>query len=246
VENVDIHTHIGTQPTDDRAYATADLLRMMDDAGVQHALCAHWGAIRYDAREGNREAVRICATSPRLWPVAVINPAPHVGVRDTIQEAVALGCVGFRLMPGPHTWEPSGAAAARAFEWLDDAGLPTAIEIGAAGQATAVATATAGASLPVILAGVNYALLGEAIAVLERHAHCYLEASRLCTPGVVEVLCETVGSNRILFGSGAPEWHIRPTMAMIEGSGVTNGAIEAILGGNAQRLYHFGSREMAP
>lgn len=234
---IDIRTHVGTQPTDDRAYTPVDLLATMDAAGIDQALCTHWGAIRYDTLKGNEEAAVICATTRRLWPVAVVNPAPYVELADTLEDAQFIDCVGFVLLPDVHGWSIAGIVAERAFQQLDEIGMPVIVEITTPNQPTPLARATEGMESPIVLAGVNYALLGEAIAVLERYDHLYLEASRLCTPGVVELLCRTVGASRLLFGGGTPEWHPRPTMAMIQKADISPVAIEAILGGNARRLY---------
>ena len=234
---IDIRAHVGTQPTDDRAYTTANLLAAMDAAGIDHALCTHWGAIRYDAREGNRRAWLACENESRLAPIAVINPAAYVGIRDAVIEAKALGCVGYHLMPSVHGWSIGGVAADRALTYLNDAELPVTIEIASPEQPLPIYRATDGMAAPVILTGVNYALLGEVMAMLERCDDLYLEASRLCTPGVVELLCRTVGASRLLFGSGAPEWHPRPTLAMIQEADISPVAIDAIMGGNAQRFY---------
>ena len=71
-------------------------------------------------------------------------------------------------------------------------------------DATRVARASQGLGMPVVLATVTYAILGEAMALVERHDHLFLEAYRLATPGIVELLVEELGAKRLLFGSGAP------------------------------------------
>lgn len=79
-----------------------------------------------------------------------------------------------------------------------------AVERAASGDATRVARASQGLGMPVVLAAVTYSTLGEAMALVERHDNLFLEACSLATPGIVELLVEKLGAERLLFGSGAP------------------------------------------
>ena len=93
-----------------------------------------------------------------------------------------------------------------------------------------------------VLANVSYGTLGEAIAILQHYEHVYLEACRLVTPGVVEYLVQTLGSSRLLFGSGAPAWEIIPTLAMIQAADISPQDRQALLGDNARRLFKLDER----
>jgi predicted TIM-barrel fold metal-dependent hydrolase len=83
--------------------------------------------------------------------------------------------------------------------------------------------------------------MGEAVAVLRRQDNLHLEACRLVTPGIVELLASEVGAERLLFGSGAPYWEVTPTLDMIRHADISEESREAILGGNARRIYRLGS-----
>lgn len=242
---VDIHTCIGVQPEDDRAHDSATLLAEMDHAGVAEAMVTHFAAMRYDAALGNAQLMEICRCHPRLYPVAVVNPAAHSGVVEEIRRAAGAGARALRFTPGRQGWSVDSEALARAWRAMAQVGLPGLVEVGGSGEATRLARMTAEYDAVLILANISYGTLGEAIAVLERYEHVALEACRLVTPGVVEYMVETVGARRLLFGSGATAWEITPTLAMIQQAAISPQDREAILGGNARRLFMLDRRGSA-
>jgi predicted TIM-barrel fold metal-dependent hydrolase len=242
---VDAATCIGTRPEDERALDVTTLLHEMDRAGVAQALCTHFCAVRYHARTGNAILKGLCAREPRLYPVAIVNPAPYLGVRDEIRRCAQEGFVGFRFVPHAQGWSLESEPFYAALEAVAVTGLPLAVELSASGEATRLARIVEGLDVPVILAHITYSILGEAVGVMKRHANLYLEAHRLVTPGVVELLVAELGPERLLFASGAPYWEIVPTLSMIREADLSEEAKSAILGGNACRLFKLVPGERA-
>jgi predicted TIM-barrel fold metal-dependent hydrolase len=240
---VDGHACVGTRPEDDRDLSIVALQLAMARYAISDALVTHFAAIRYDARDGNDQTLALCVeaqgTSTRLHPVAVVHAGMHVGVADEIRRCAGAGCVAVRLTPSQQGWSPAAASFASALRAAAVADLPVIVEVGATGEATTVSRAVQGLDLTLVLANVSYALLGEAIAVLEQHPDICLEACRLVTPGVVELLVDHVGAHRLIFGSGAPAWDPAPTLAMIREADIAAADKAAILGGNARRLFRL-------
>lgn len=240
LEVIDGHARIGVQPEDERPLGVAELLDEMERADVAEALCTHFAAVRFDGRAGNQELLGICAQEPRLHPVAVVNPAPYVGVAEEIARCAEQGFVGLRFTPGLQGWVLHSECFRRAIAATAEAGLPAIVELTGPGDASTVAQTMGEMGIPIILANVTYTTLGEAIAALQMAGHCYLEACRLATPGVVETLVSAVGAERLIYGSGAPAWHIIPTLSMIRAADIPDEAKRAILAGNARRLFKLG------
>jgi len=243
MEIIDSATCIGVQPEDDRPLDASTLLGQMDRAGVSEALCTHFAAIRFDTRTGNDELLEICASEPRLYPVAVINPSIYVGVSEEIRRCAHDGFVGFRFVPALQGWSLSSQPFAEAAHVAADTGLPLAVELSSSGDATLVGRVTHALPVPVILAGLTYRTLGEAISVIERHRHLCLEACSLATPGIVELLVQRLGGERLLFARNAPAWEIAPTLSVVRAADIAESDKEAILGDNAKRLYHLDRSE---
>jgi predicted TIM-barrel fold metal-dependent hydrolase len=239
---VDIHTCIGVQPEDERVHDVPTLLAEMAHAGVTEALCMHFAAIRYDAALGNAMLWQVCQRHPGLHPVAVVNPSAHTGVLEEIRCGAERGARAFRFVPAKQGWAVDSEAFARAWGALAETSLPGIVEVGVSGEATHVARLTSSSDTVLVLANISYGTLGEAIAILQRYEHAYLEACRLVTPGVVEYLVQTVGPSRLLFGSGAPAWEIGPTLAMIQAADISPEERRALLGDNARRLFRLDER----
>jgi predicted TIM-barrel fold metal-dependent hydrolase len=236
---IDAATCIGTRPEDERVLDVAALLQEMDRAGVAEALCTHFCALRYHARTGNAALEELCRKEPRLHPVAIINPAPYRGVAEEIARCAQEGFAGFRFVPHAQGWSLESEPFHAALEAVATTGLPSAVELSASGDATRLARIVEGLGVPVVLANITYSTLGEAVIVMKRHTTLYLEAHRLVTPGVVELLVAELGVERLLFASGAPFWEIVPTLSMIREADLSEDAKCAILGENARQLFRL-------
>jgi len=234
---IDAATCIGTRPEDERALDVATLLHEMDRVGVAEALCTHFCALRYHARTGNAALGELCRKEPRLHAVAIINPSPYLGVAEEITHCAQEGFAGFRFVPHAQGWSLEGEPFRAALEAVAATGLPLAVELSASGDATRLARTVEGLGVPAILADVTYSTLGEAVMVMKRHANLYLEAHRLVTPGVMELLVSELGPERLLFASGAPFWEIVPTLSIIREADLPEEAKRDILGDNARRLF---------
>ncbi|MCD6519307.1 MAG: amidohydrolase family protein [Anaerolineae bacterium] len=239
MEIIDINTCIGVRPEDDRPLDLATLQEQMARAGVAYALCTHSAAIRFHSQAGNAKMLQL-AQDPHLYPVAVVNPAPYVGVTEEIALYARQGFKGLRFIPHQQNWSLASEPFQRALEAAASFKLPCIVEVSSSGDATLVGLLAREVAIPVILANVTYATMGEAIAVLETCPNLYLELCRLVTPGIVELLAERLGDRRLLFGSGAPAWEIVPTLQMIQHADISPGSKARLLGENAQQTFHLG------
>ncbi|MCE5258066.1 MAG: amidohydrolase family protein [Chloroflexi bacterium] len=238
-EIIDAFACIGQQPDDDRDLSAAALLTEMDRERIGRTLAMSFAAVRYDQARGNRELAAYCAEHPRLVPVAVINPAPYVDLPAQIAACAQPPFAGLRFTPYRQSWSLHSEPFMRALALADAAGMPISVETGASGDATWLASLSDGLHIPLILANITYATMGEALAVLEAHPRLHLELTRLVSPGIVELLVSCLGCERLLFGSGAPGWALSPTLEMIRCSDIIPEAKAALLGGNARRIYHL-------
>lgn len=233
---VDAWTCIGMQPDDDRDLSAAALEAQLCAEHVGHALVTSFTAIRYDQTIGNRELEALCAGLPALSPVAVINPSVYVGLKDLVESA-RKSFVGLRFTPYRQGWSLHSEPFISALALADSAGLPVSVETGASGDATWLASLSNGLQVPLILAHITYATMGEALSVLEDHPNLHLELTRLVSPGILEILVKRLGSDRLLYASGAPAWAMAPALEIIRQAEISSEARAAILGANARRLF---------
>jgi hypothetical protein len=237
MEIIDAGTFFGVRPSTDVDLSAETLLNLMARNGVSAALTCSLAAIQYDARTGNDRCLALCEAHPQLYPVAAVDPRAWPDCLAEVERCAALGFVGYRLAREFQGWAIAQQSLRGVLRAVARTGRPVAVHVPAAGDATALLQVAAGLELPVVLAGVGYATLGEALAVLADAPHFYLEAHRLTCPGQLETTVEAVGAERLLFASWAPLHDQRPSLDMVRVSELDAAQQAAILGGNARRLY---------
>jgi predicted TIM-barrel fold metal-dependent hydrolase len=199
--------------------------------------------MQYDARAGNDQTLALCEAHAQLYPIAVVDPRLWPDCLAEVERCAELGFVGFRLAREFQGWAIAQQSLVHVLRAICRTGLPVAVHVPAAGDATALLQMAGGWDLPVILAGVGYSTLAESLAVLTDAPNFYLEAHRLTCPGQVETTVSrrgrraAVGAERLLFASWAPLHDQRPSLDMVRVSELEPAQQAAILGGNARRLY---------
>ena len=237
MEIIDAGTFYGVRPSTDLDLSAETLLGGMARHGVSSALTCALTAIQYDARAGNDQALALCAAHPQLYPLASVDPRTWPGCLAEVERCGELDFCGFRLAREVQGWAIAQQSLAHVLRAIAATGLPVAVHVPAAGDATALLRIAGDLDLRLILAGVGYATLGEALAVLADAPHFGLEAHRLTCPGQLETMVDAVGAERLVFASWAPMHDQRPSLDMVRVSELKPAHKAAILGGNARRLF---------
>jgi len=165
-------------------------------------ICAE--AILGNCAEGNDQARQVAAADSRLLPVPALNPAqfPHC-----LAEVERMGQAGLRLFatfPETQDWSPDAITCRLLLEALAKLEAGLMVEATRAETVSRLLCALDGIELPLVLVGVNYRNLGEALAAASRYPRLYLETHLLAPVGALERCCELIGPDRVFFGSGAP------------------------------------------
>ena len=236
---LDVATFYGVRPSTDHDLSSETLLRVMDRNHVSEALTCSLQAIQYDAAAGNDQTLALCQVHSQLHPVAVVDPRRWPDCLSEVERCASLGFVGFRLLREFQGWAIATQSLRHLLRAIRDTGLPVTVHVPGAGDATALLERVVSLDLDVILAGVGYSTLAEALAVLIDAPRMSIEAHRLTCPGQVEVMVEQVGAERMIFGSWAPMHAQRPSIDMVLGAEIDERDKAAILGGNARRLFEL-------
>lgn len=238
---VDCNTSFGTLPVAGPDGSVAALARLLDGNGVAAAVADSLVGRTYNDAEGNAETLRTCGTSRRLLAAAVVMPSTYLHWRAGLTAALDGGCRLVKLYVEEHDWRPRSQRFADLVEALaQHPRRPPIFLVTAGGHDVAeFARASAGTGVPLILGGVNYAGLGEALAVMERFPHVLCETSRAASPGTIELIARTVGASRLLFGSGAPARPVAAALNAVMGAAISDGDRRAILAGSLCRLLHL-------
>lgn len=212
------------------------LAQVMQQHGVVRYLAVSTTAIFYDFRTGNDETLTLGQKYQGLVPVATVDPRQYIDCIQELEKRSQQGFLLYRLFPDlqgyPLTFAPLHDVLAK----LNELSKPVMITTPRLGDATQVAEIVALNQTPVILSGINYANLGEAIAVMKTNAHIYLETHLLNSPDAFEILCSEVGGERLIFGSHAPLRYFSSAYLPVTAAAIPEEAKALILGGNLRNL----------
>ena len=239
---VDMGTVFGVRPASDLDLSSETLLRMMARNQVDEALVSSLKAVQYSFSAGNDETVALCLAHHNLYPVAVVDPRQSPDCLAEVERCMALGCVAFRFFRDYQGWAIANQAFKQLLQAVARAKKPAIVHAPASGDATALLDIAGGWDTPVILAGITYSVLSEALAVMADAPNFHIEAHRVALPGQVEVMVEQVGAERIMFGSWAPLFSQRPSMDMVLDAEISPEARALILGDNARRVFKLTKR----
>lgn len=219
---IDINASLGHWPFGPLKYSTpAGLLRQMDRLGICRACVAPLEGLFYrDVQDANQQMLRAIARyRKRLLPFAVINPA-FPGWQSDLDECVRdHKIVGVRLFPAYHGYEIGDPCSRELFHQLHDRQLPVQIAPLVADprmhHPRALVPPARIDALPAILEEFPQlavcVLNAPGIGGIFPNARRIPKASRLFMDisGIESVsgvarLAETVGVDRLLFGTNAP------------------------------------------
>ena len=239
---VDIGTVFGVRPASDLDLGPGTLLHMMAQNQVDEALVCSLKAVQHNFTAGNDETVALCLEHHNLYPVAVADPRQAPDCLAEVERCAAQGCVAFRFFCDYQGWSIASQSFRHLLQAVAHAKKPAIVHAPASGDATDLLSIAGGWDIPVVLAGITYPVLSEALAVMADAPNFCIEAHRVALPGQVELMVEEVGAERIMFGSWAPLFSQRPSMEMVLGSEVSPEAKALILGGNARRVFTLTKR----
>ncbi|MBM3803864.1 MAG: hypothetical protein FJW26_16300 [Acidimicrobiia bacterium] len=221
------------------AYDTRDdLLRMMSESGIAKAVvynpyCLHFGTV-----EGNQFLLEAIGGDQRLIAQFVVNFAT-----DEISEIDALvrqsGIRSLRVVPATHRYPLVHWIADPWLEWMAQERMALWIPMSMRAEADArdlYETAKRHPKVPVVLAGAHYNSYPVVWPLVKALDHLYVDTSRFDLLDGINRLLQRAGPRRILFGSDFPDVDPRPYLHYLRRCGLSNADLEAICGGNLQRL----------
>jgi predicted TIM-barrel fold metal-dependent hydrolase len=243
---VDIGTFFGVRPSSDLDLSAGTLLQVLEGNQIGEALTCSLKAIQFNFSAGNDETLALCQAHDNLYPVAVVDPRQYPDCLAEVERCARVGdarFVAFRFLREYQGWAIANRGFRRLLQAVALTGKPAIVHVPASGDATALLDAVGGWDVPIVLAAVSYATLSEALAVAAEAPNVYIEAHRLTLPGQVEGMVDSVGAERLMFGSWAPMFAQRPSMDMVQVSEIGDRDKRLILGETARRVFGLPKKE---
>jgi predicted TIM-barrel fold metal-dependent hydrolase len=214
----------------------AVLSGILDKHSITRAATLSSIGIFVDSRRGNDVTWEAAATDSRLLPVGTVDPRSGLRCIEEISERAEQGFRCFALFPQTQGWSLDHACFAEILRIAGEAKTLVMVEADQPGAPTLIARAAESGGARVILSGVGYWNLGEALVVMKNTPEVFLETHQLTSADGIELAAEELGSDRILFGSRAPLRYFSSAYLRIRFADLPAGDRAAILGGNFERL----------
>ena len=254
---VDTNAYLGHFAFRQLRHNTAtELLRLMDEKGIDKAMVSSASAITYrNTQPANDElAAAVEPHRDRLIPFAVINPF-YAGWQDDLKIChEQFGMKGLRLYPKWHNYALSDRCCLDLIHEATDRSMIVSIPIRVEdyrqrswlvdvpdiplGEIVDLVKACPKARF-ILLNGIGYT--GSPLGKKDNDlpANYYIEISRLSATLANEIgtLVSRLGAERIVFGSGMPFKYPDPALVKLEVLDASAEAKDKITAGNAERLF---------
>jgi len=212
------------------------LCGILDKHSVSRAAAVSTIGVFVDSRRGNDATWQAAAEDPRLLPVGTIDPRGGVKCIEEMAERAEQGFRVFALFPETQGWSLDHACLQEALRIAEQTGVLVMVEAGREGAPTIIARAAERCKARVILSGVGYRNLGEALMVMKHLPDMLMETHQLTSSDGIELAADELGSERLLFGSCAPLKYFSSAYLRVRFADLAAGERAAILGGNFTRL----------
>lgn len=235
---IDVDTMFGPLPAAASDLSVDALEEMMRAHGVRACCTLSTIGVLLDPNAGNSATRAACQEHQSLLPVATVNPQSFFGVDGPFTRFGADGFKLVRFFPEEQGWEADYAPFIMLAKRLEVEGLPIMVNVDRPGAASRLVQAVVQHPAPLILAGVDETTLAEAIALMRAHARIYTVTSNLLAVGAIKQLVDSVGADRLLYGSAAPSRPMASALSVLRQAELSEGQRAQILGGNAKQLFN--------
>jgi predicted TIM-barrel fold metal-dependent hydrolase len=242
---IDAHTHMGFFRAFHIPYNDADgMIAAMDSLGIDVCVTAAHAGISSDYEWGNDEVMAAADRHPeRILAYCCINPNYPAAVVDELERCFRHPAVrGVKLHPELHGNYPlDGPAYAPVWEFAEANRIPVLSHSYFAGDAVEMFGRMAARypSVPVIVghAGIDQGI-DRAVRLALDHPNVWLDLTGpVAINGLVEVLVQRVGADRLLFGTDMPFMNGALQLGSLLYARIPRDDMELIVGGNAARLF---------
>ena len=240
----DVNVVVGAWPSDASAsWTAADVSRHLDRFGLDLAVVRSAEAVTYDAAAGNAALLKAVEGHPRLLPAFVLGPldaGEHGPAASLPARLTSAGVRAVWLLPSRHGWSLTGPEAGSLQDVLRRAGLPVFVDLEETDWAGIDALCAALPAVDVVVAGVGYRTLRQALPVLDRRPRLHVDLSYLAALDGLELMVARYGASRLVFGTGAPVRDDAAPAFLLAHSDLTPAERAEVAGGTAARLLGLG------
>ncbi len=238
--------------------------RARDPEAAEHEI---WDELRGRVRDFNTWILDLHRADPRVIPFVCCDIGTW---RDTdslmeeLERCIGLGAIGVKMHPGLGRYFPGDTRMFPLYARLEEAGLPILSDTGSLRRGPGedvygmpdhfLPVFERFQNLSFIMAHMPSAYWDQRLRIAREHPQVLFDTAggfdeegygardgrRACTLSDAARIIRDIGVERVLFGSDAPSGDQRPQIHQLLRSGLGDGEVEAVLGGNARGLLELG------
>ena len=248
-EIIDVHGHLGYWHNFYNPERTAaDMVHAMDRVGIRCIIAGAHAGIATDYRMGNTQMLRAMLDFPgRILGYCCINPNyPEDEIRGELERCFEAGMVGIKFHPAVHGYPIDGDRYHPAWDYAETHGLTVLTHTEAGGSTCSVAQVGRCAerypNAKVLFghSGFGYAGARACIEVGPKAPNTFFDiTSSVADLGLVEMLVDGIGADRVLFATDLPFIDCRMQIGRMAFSKLNDDQLRLVLAGNARRLFRI-------
>jgi len=217
----------------------SDLLREMDDAGIEEALVRHNSAEESNPGLGNELLNGKIAGIDRLHPQWVVLPH-HTGEFPKpdvlLKEMEKSGVQSARLYPDTHHFSLEEWCSGELLHAFEEARVPILLDGETIDWDTLAKTAEAHPGLELILTEVSYTYTRNYYPLLEKFDRIHFDTARSFTAGFIEDIVGKFGTRVFVFGTNMPRYSGTQAVSQLTYADISHEEKKAIAGGNLRQM----------
>jgi predicted TIM-barrel fold metal-dependent hydrolase len=242
---IDINARFGSYPSRYKTTSADDLVADAQLHKVSKTCVVSTTGAFYNDSEGNMETQNACVKySDDLTPIATLNPKTSLVPKDSAAAVINGDFKAVRFFPHEQGWPIDFAPFAELLSTIAEANLPTIVNCSKPGDATALAKYASkyfcNGSTPVILESITMDTFAEALSAMRSCKELMIETHAIRFPDGLPLLRDSIGAERILFGSGASAQSLGATLQYVTSSRLSDSEKELVLGRNAVSVLGIG------
>ena len=241
IEFVDSNCMIGKRTVPDFAgpQDTADIKKILTKNGIKKALAFHSRSVEYHPLEGNAKICEETEKDDFFMPVWVVMPG-HTGEfpeGKRLEELLSRDKVkAFKAAPGVLNYSLSIWSMGEVYEAAQKVNIPILMDFEQIEPDVLNDVLSRYKSLNIILTATGYRNGRYIYPLMKLHENLYFEISMYKNHMGIEHLCQTFGSERIIYGSGMPKYSPGCAKAMVINADISDADKSNIAGLNIMRL----------
>ena len=231
---IDGFTLFGSWPGLPYEHSVEELVSGLDRFKIERACTLSSQGIFFHADDGNRTTEAVCRQNDRLVPIGTADP--RMGACEQIEFCRQHGFRLMALFPDTQEWSLHNVNVTSILQCMAEAGMAVLIEAKYDGDASVILDRLGDLPLPVMLHEVSLRTLSEAMAVLRTRPNTFLGTRLLCGADTIELLCQEIGADRLIFTSRYPISCFSSAFLTAKFAGIDDAERLAMMGGNLARL----------